>query len=316
MRHLVLIGLIGVVLATLAGAAYVAWYVETPLTIRKLPDEFEIPEGTRFRGPAHILEAARRLVAEPGDNLADSTDLEIFRSAAERTIFGEILETCKTLRIHFDVFTNELDLVRGGQVDAVVNGLRERGLVATDELRRVLEPRAHVSGAPDYERVVAVEDADDLGIEKVVITQGHRVPVGADPLFRQVDDTVGLTGRRTGGPTPLLDKRHVRRGRAAYFCPPPAGIPGDAARAGVLRYGAAFGQPRHVRQAAMVEPGIAHIGITGHIPGQQADLAMPAAGMGISDDAVVLFQFDLRDRGLAFPFAAADAGRDDPCRHD
>jgi UPF0755 protein len=58
LRQLVLIGLIGVVVAALAGAAYVAWYVETPLTIRKLPVEFEIPEGTRFRGAAHILEDA------------------------------------------------------------------------------------------------------------------------------------------------------------------------------------------------------------------------------------------------------------------
>lgn len=58
MRHLVLIGLIGLVLVTLGGAAYVAWYVETPLSIRKLPVEFEIPEGTRFRGAARILEDA------------------------------------------------------------------------------------------------------------------------------------------------------------------------------------------------------------------------------------------------------------------
>jgi UPF0755 protein len=58
LRHFVLISLIGLVLAALAGAAYVAWYVETPLTIRKLPVEFEIPEGTRFRGAARILEDA------------------------------------------------------------------------------------------------------------------------------------------------------------------------------------------------------------------------------------------------------------------
>ena len=40
----------------LAGAAYLSWYVETPLSIRKLPVEFEIPEGTRFRAAARIID--------------------------------------------------------------------------------------------------------------------------------------------------------------------------------------------------------------------------------------------------------------------
>ncbi len=58
MRRFLLIALTGLVLAAIAGAAYLAWYVETPLTIRKLPAEFEIPEGTRFRGATRILEEA------------------------------------------------------------------------------------------------------------------------------------------------------------------------------------------------------------------------------------------------------------------
>lgn len=96
--------------------------------LQELGRDATLPEDG-YQGE-YIREIARKLVAEHGDKLADSADLELFRSAAERTIFGEILETCKTLRIHFDVFTNELDLVRAGHVDAVVNGLRERGLVA------------------------------------------------------------------------------------------------------------------------------------------------------------------------------------------
>lgn len=58
MRRFVLIAFAGLLLAAIAGAGYLLWYVETPLTIRKLPVEFEIPEGTRFRGATRILEEA------------------------------------------------------------------------------------------------------------------------------------------------------------------------------------------------------------------------------------------------------------------
>lgn len=58
MRSFLAIVLIALVLAGLAGAAYVAHYVETPLAVRKLPVEFEIPEGTRFRDATRILEEA------------------------------------------------------------------------------------------------------------------------------------------------------------------------------------------------------------------------------------------------------------------
>jgi arginyl-tRNA synthetase len=78
----------------------------------------------------YIAAIARALFAEHGDQLKDRTDLEIFRAAAEQAIFAEIHETCADLKIRFDVFTNELDFVRDGKVDAAIAGLRERGLVA------------------------------------------------------------------------------------------------------------------------------------------------------------------------------------------
>jgi arginyl-tRNA synthetase len=77
----------------------------------------------------YIREIARALRAEQGDQLADTEDREVFRAAAVKAIFAEILETCKTLRIHFDTFKNELDLVRDGRVERVLNGLEDRGLV-------------------------------------------------------------------------------------------------------------------------------------------------------------------------------------------
>ena len=78
----------------------------------------------------YIRDIARDLVARHGEALADATDLEIFRAPAEEAIFADIRGTCERLGVRFDVYTNELDLIRGGQVDAVIEGLRERGLIA------------------------------------------------------------------------------------------------------------------------------------------------------------------------------------------
>jgi arginyl-tRNA synthetase len=82
----------------------------------------------------YIRDIARELVARHGEALADTADEskapEIFRATAEEAIFADIRRTSERLGIRFDVYTNELDLIRGGQVDAVIEGLRERGLIA------------------------------------------------------------------------------------------------------------------------------------------------------------------------------------------
>jgi arginyl-tRNA synthetase len=77
----------------------------------------------------YIREIARSLMEKHGDTLADSTDLEIFRAAAETAIFDDIRRTCGRLGVRFDVYANELDFIRDGRVGAVVKELRERGLV-------------------------------------------------------------------------------------------------------------------------------------------------------------------------------------------
>ena len=45
-----------VVVALLAAGGYAAWYVATPVAVSKLPAEFEIVPGTRFRGVAQRIE--------------------------------------------------------------------------------------------------------------------------------------------------------------------------------------------------------------------------------------------------------------------
>ena len=76
----------------------------------------------------YIRDIARDLVARHADALADAADLEVFRAPAEEAIFADIRQTCERLGIRFDVYTNELDLIRGGQVDAVIEGCASAAL--------------------------------------------------------------------------------------------------------------------------------------------------------------------------------------------
>ncbi len=81
----------------------------------------------------YIREIAHTLVEKHGNRLADGNDLEIFRAAAENAIFADIRHTCERLKVRFDVYTNELDLIRDGSVEAVIEGLRSRGLAEERE---------------------------------------------------------------------------------------------------------------------------------------------------------------------------------------
>ncbi|MGA8793720.1 arginine--tRNA ligase [Candidatus Binatus sp.] len=94
----------------------------------------------------YICDIARALKAERGDALVSVTDLEIFRVAAVNAIFADINQTCTRLGIRFDVYTNELDLLNAGLVDAVLKALRERGL--TVEKDGAIWLRAETLGLP------------------------------------------------------------------------------------------------------------------------------------------------------------------------
>ncbi len=78
----------------------------------------------------YIREIAHTIFEEHGDRMLETTDREPFRAAAEASIFADIRRTCERLKIHFDVYTNELDFIRGGQIQAVLDGLRNVGLIA------------------------------------------------------------------------------------------------------------------------------------------------------------------------------------------
>jgi len=86
-----------------------------------------LPEDS-YQGE-YIRDIARGLVAAHGDRLVDSTDLGVFRTAAVQAIFADINRTCERLGIRFDVYTNELDLIKAGKVNEVVAALRARNLL-------------------------------------------------------------------------------------------------------------------------------------------------------------------------------------------
>ena len=83
----------------------------------------------------YIRDIARELVEQHRDASTNTTDLEVFRSAAVDAIMAEIRKTCDTLGVTFDQFTNERDSDaaqerRQERVDAVLDELRQRGLIA------------------------------------------------------------------------------------------------------------------------------------------------------------------------------------------
>jgi arginyl-tRNA synthetase len=132
--------------------------------LQELGREAEMPKDG-YQGE-YIREIARAQRTERGDGLADTEDREVFRAAAVKAIFAEILATCKTLNIRFDTFKNELDLVRDGRVEKVINGLEDRGLVT--EKDGALWLRAEPLGLPK---------------DRVLVRSGDE----ADPIYRTPD---------------------------------------------------------------------------------------------------------------------------------
>jgi arginyl-tRNA synthetase len=77
----------------------------------------------------YIRTIAQGLREKYGDDLAETRDQDFFCAAAVGAIFGEIRQTCERLKVRFDHFTNERELMDDGRVDAVLAELDKRGLV-------------------------------------------------------------------------------------------------------------------------------------------------------------------------------------------
>jgi arginyl-tRNA synthetase len=94
--------------------------------LQELGQGAELPEDG-YQGE-YIREIARSLIEKAAEPPADHP-ATFYVNAAVDAIFTDIRKTCTSLGVRFDVFTNELDLMGDGRVAAVLEGLRERGLV-------------------------------------------------------------------------------------------------------------------------------------------------------------------------------------------
>lgn len=97
----------------------------------------QIPEGLY---PGDYLRAVGKALAErDGDKWRAALEdewLPVVRAFAIDSMMELVREDLAALDIEFDVFSSERGLVEGGKVDAVLDGLTERGLIYTG----VLEP--------------------------------------------------------------------------------------------------------------------------------------------------------------------------------
>lgn len=91
-----------------------------------LGESTEFPEDY-YQGE-YIKEIARHLLESEGHTLKDNQDISIFKEAAETEIFQDIKKTLHTLNIHFDEYFNETTLYENGEIEAVIQRFKEKGL--------------------------------------------------------------------------------------------------------------------------------------------------------------------------------------------
>ena len=90
-----------------------------------LDKEFKFPDDG-YEGD-YIIEIAKSIIESHGKELIK--DDSIFQSEAEKSIFEEIKETLKRIRISFDQFTNEKTFYDNGDIDQLLDDLNNKNLI-------------------------------------------------------------------------------------------------------------------------------------------------------------------------------------------
>ncbi len=90
-----------------------------------LDKKFEFPEDG-YEGD-YIIEIANSIIESHGKELIK--DDSIFQSEAEKSIFEEIKETLKKIGISFDQFTNEKTFYDNGDIDQLLDDLKNKNLI-------------------------------------------------------------------------------------------------------------------------------------------------------------------------------------------
>jgi arginyl-tRNA synthetase len=83
----------------------------------------------------YIIDIARSLLQKYSDSLRHRSEqeIDIFKEAAEKVIFEDIKKTLSRLGIEFDVYTNEKDLYDNGEIDRVMQILKQKDLAYEKE---------------------------------------------------------------------------------------------------------------------------------------------------------------------------------------
>lgn len=109
----------------LLGASIKARYLDL------IDEEAELPEGG-YEG-SYIIDIARKLREEKGDELADEAPDGIFKEWGERLIFNDIEATLERMHISMDSFFNEHTLYENNAINDVVEKLRSKDLAYDHE---------------------------------------------------------------------------------------------------------------------------------------------------------------------------------------
>lgn len=95
--------------------------------LQKLGRPAKLPEDG-YQGE-YLIEIAEQLISEKGDSLLDNEDWTIFTAYATSRIMKLIQQDLQDLRIEFDHYVNESELMRSGAVESVLAELRSRDMV-------------------------------------------------------------------------------------------------------------------------------------------------------------------------------------------
>jgi len=92
-----------------------------------LKEKSEFPEGG-YEGK-YIYEIAQKIIDLHQGSLIDNPKNIIFKDSAESHIFKDIKSTLNRLGLNFDSFFNEHTLYESGEIENVINSLRDKNLI-------------------------------------------------------------------------------------------------------------------------------------------------------------------------------------------
>jgi arginyl-tRNA synthetase len=81
----------------------------------------------------YILDTAKKICDENDDKLKDSNDIEYFKNYGEKENFQRIKDTLAKFNITHDVFSNETDLYKNGDIENLLKTFEAAGLTRKEE---------------------------------------------------------------------------------------------------------------------------------------------------------------------------------------